>query len=51
MRLDSIERSRDTLRIPIATVRESTGYFVFYAGREAKPGEPLLRDGDLRYAP
>lgn len=51
VRLNDIERSRDTLRIPIATVRESTGYFVFYAGREAKPGEPLMRDGDFRYVP
>ena len=51
VRLDRIERSRDTLRIPVATVCESTGYFVLYAGRAARPGEPLLRDGDLRCAP
>jgi len=49
IRLDRIHRSRETLRIPIATVRESTGYFIFYAGRAARPGEELLRDGELHY--
>ena len=51
VRLDRIVRDGDTLRIPIATVRESTGYFILYAGRHPRPGEQLMRDGDLRYAP
>ena len=51
VRLDRIDGDRETLRIPIAEVRESTGYFIFYAGRTAQPGEELLRDGALDYAP
>jgi hypothetical protein len=51
VRLDRVEYRRETLRIPIAEVRESTGYFVFYAGREAQPGEELWRDGDRVFRP
>jgi hypothetical protein len=51
VRLDRVHYERETLRIPIAEVRESTGYFIFYAGRAARPGEEPLRDGDLRYSP
>jgi hypothetical protein len=40
-----------TLRIPIGVVRESTGYFIFYAGREARPGEEPMRDVKLDYSP
>ena len=49
VRLDRVRYERETLRIPIAEVRESSGYFVFYAGREGRPGEELFRDGDLQY--
>jgi hypothetical protein len=51
VRLGRVRYERETLRIPIADVRESTGYFVFYAGRAARPGEEPLRDRDLRYSP
>jgi hypothetical protein len=51
VRLDRVHYERETLRIPIAEVRDSTGYFIFYAGRAARPGEEPLRDGDLRYRP
>ncbi len=51
VRLNSIRREGATLRIPIAEVRESTGYFVLYAGRAARPGEELLRDGAHRFVP
>ena len=51
VRLDRVRYERETLRIPIAEVRESTGYFVFYAGREARPGEELWRDGDTAFRP
>ena len=51
VRLGRVRYERDTLRIPIAEVRESIGYFVLYAGRAARPGEQPLRDGDLRYSP
>lgn len=49
VRLSRVEFERETLRIPIAEVRESTGSFVFYAGREARPGEELRRDGRRRF--
>ncbi len=51
VRLDRVVYARDTLRVPIAELRESTGWFIFYAGREARPGEELRRDGDLRFSP
>jgi hypothetical protein len=51
VRLGRVRYDRDTLRIPIADVRESTGYFIFYAGRDTRPGEQPMRDGDLRYTP
>ncbi|HEV3000345.1 MAG TPA: hypothetical protein VGW75_06365 [Solirubrobacteraceae bacterium] len=47
VRLGSVRYERETLRVPVAEVRESTGYFVFYAGREARPGEDLWRDRDI----
>jgi delta 1-pyrroline-5-carboxylate dehydrogenase len=37
--------------VSVDEVRESTGYFVFYAGRAARPGEELLRDGPSRFRP
>ena len=51
VRLDRVQYERETLRIPVAEVRESTGYFVFYAGREARAGEELWRDGDSTFRP
>lgn len=49
VRLDSVRRERETLRIPVAEVRESTGHLVFYVGREARPGEDLWRDGPILF--
>ncbi|HEV2812274.1 MAG TPA: hypothetical protein VGW10_03385 [Solirubrobacteraceae bacterium] len=49
VRLNSVRYERETLRIPVAELRESTGYFVFYAGREARPGEELRRDGEMHF--
>ncbi len=51
LRLDSVRNEGATLRITIAEVRESTGYFIFYAGRAAKPEERLLHHGGLSYEP
>jgi hypothetical protein len=51
VRLNRVVYERETLRIPIDEVRESTGYFVFYVGREARPGEDLWGDGDFFYGP
>jgi hypothetical protein len=51
VRLGRVRYEQETLRIPIAEVRESTRYFVFYAGRAARLGEELMRDGDLRFRP
>lgn len=51
VRLDRVRYDRETLRIPIAELRESTGAFVFYAGRPARDGEEPLRDGDRRFRP
>ncbi len=53
VRLDRVRYERETLRIPIAEVRESTGYFVFYAGREARAGEQPFsaRAGLLEHDP
>jgi hypothetical protein len=42
VRLSRVRYERDTLRIPVQEVRESTGYFIFYAGRAARPGEEPL---------
>jgi hypothetical protein len=33
VRLDRVRYRPETLRMPIAEVSESTGYFIFYAGR------------------
>jgi hypothetical protein len=35
------EHSRKVLRLPIAQVRESSGHFVLWAGREARAGEDV----------
>jgi hypothetical protein len=51
VRLDRVRNEGKTLRIPLAEVRESTGYFVFYVGRRALPGEQRYRDGDMNYRP
>jgi len=51
VRLNSVRYERETLRIPIAELRESTGSFVFYAGREARPGEKPWSDGDTTFRP
>ena len=51
VRLDRVRYERETLRVPVAELRESTGYFVFYAGRETQPGEEPWRDGDTRFRP
>lgn len=51
VRLNRVEYDRETLRIPIAELRESTGYFIFHAGRETRPGEQPMRDGALRHDP
>jgi hypothetical protein len=49
VRLNDIERIPDVypraLRIPVARVRESTGSFLFVAGRPAKPGEQPIDAG------
>lgn len=49
VRLHEIERVPDSkpkeLRIPVARVRESTGEFLFVAGRAAKPGEQPIDAG------
>jgi hypothetical protein len=41
VRLNSIEYGREVLRLPIAQVRESSGHFILWAGREAQPGEDV----------
>jgi hypothetical protein len=51
VRLSHVRNDGETLRIPIADVRDSSGRFIFYVGREAQPGEELLRDGPRSYAP
>jgi len=45
VRLDRIEHTPDVVRIPVAAVRESSGRFIFLAGRAARPGESLAVDG------
>ena len=42
IRLREIELTDDVIRIPVEQVRDATGRFVFYAGRAAQPGEPIL---------
>jgi hypothetical protein len=39
VRLSEIEFGRDTLRVPVSRVRESSGSFLFVAGVAAGPGE------------
>jgi hypothetical protein len=51
VRLDRVVYERETLRVPVAEVRTTTGYFVFYVGRKARAGEQLWRDGDRTYRP
>jgi hypothetical protein len=41
VRLNRIEYGREVLRLPIAQVRESSGHFILWAGREARPGEDV----------
>jgi hypothetical protein len=41
VRLNSIEFGREVLRLPIAQVRESSGHFILWAGREARSGEDV----------
>jgi hypothetical protein len=41
VRLSTIEFGREVLRLPIAKVRESSGHFILWAGREAQPGEDV----------
>jgi hypothetical protein len=46
VRLDRVETSPSRVRIPVAQVRESTGRFVFFAGRAPRAGEaPAIEDG------
>jgi hypothetical protein len=51
VRLQDIERipeaSPRALRIPVIRVRESTGSFLFVAGRPAKPGEQPIDAGSI----
>jgi hypothetical protein len=42
VRLSSIDFGREALRLPLDKVRQSTGYFVFWAGRAAQPGEKAI---------
>jgi len=41
VRLDRISHTPEVVRIPVAQVRESSGRFIFLAGRAARPGEAL----------
>jgi hypothetical protein len=41
-RLGDVELGRATIRLAVERVRESTGRFVFYAGRAARDGEPVV---------
>jgi hypothetical protein len=41
VRLNSIDFGREVLRLPIAHVRESSGHFILWAGREAQSGEDV----------
>jgi hypothetical protein len=41
VRLNSIEFGREVLRLPIAQVRESSGHFILWAGREARSSEDV----------
>jgi hypothetical protein len=41
VRLDRIEFGRHVLRLPISQVRESSGHFILWAGREARAGEDV----------
>lgn len=40
-RLGDVQLGDATIRVAVARVRESTGHFVFYAGRAAREGEPV----------
>jgi hypothetical protein len=55
-RLGDVQLGDATIRVAVARVRESTGRFVFYAGRAARAGEPVVDtraalDQDLRARP
>jgi hypothetical protein len=41
VRLNNIEFGREVLRLPIAQVRESSGHFILWAGREARSGDDV----------
>lgn len=45
VRLDRIDYGRDLLRLPAAELRETTGWFVLYAGRATRRGEEPAFDG------
>jgi len=41
VRLNRIEFGRHVLRLPVSQVRESSGHFILWAGRQARPGEDV----------
>ena len=49
VRLSRIETTPERVSIPVSQARESTGRFLFLAGRAPRPGEePAARDGKVR---
>jgi hypothetical protein len=55
-RLGDVQLGAATIRVAVARVRESSGHFVFYAGRAAREGEPVADpraalDQDVRARP